>query len=113
MRKADFVATRAITIDVAPGQVWPWLVQVGSGRAGWCSYDRVDNAGRPSATAIISELQHLQAGDLVPMVAGKDVTRCAEVPVRLRTGRATPKWLVRALPADGGAGDTGPAGCGK
>jgi hypothetical protein len=31
-------------------------------------------------------------------------TRCAEVPVRLRTGRATPKWLVRALPADCGAG---------
>src|SRR6266566_2214892 len=31
-------------------------------------------------------------------------TRCAEVPVRLRTGRATPKWLVRALPADYGAG---------
>ena len=37
VRKADFVATRAITIDVAPGQVWPWLVQVGSGRAGWYS----------------------------------------------------------------------------
>jgi len=34
VRKADFVATRAITIDVAPGQVWPWLVQVGNGRAG-------------------------------------------------------------------------------
>src|SRR5580693_3453364 len=28
----------------------------------------------------------------------------AEVPVRLRTGRATPRWLVRALPADCGAG---------
>jgi hypothetical protein len=47
VRTADFVATRAITIDVAPGQVWPWLVQIGSGRAGWYSYDRVDNAGRP------------------------------------------------------------------
>jgi hypothetical protein len=31
-------------------------------------------------------------------------TRCAEVPVLLRTGSATPKWLVRALPADCGAG---------
>src|SRR6266581_2598210 len=31
-------------------------------------------------------------------------TCCAEVPVRLRTGRATPKWLVRALSADCGAG---------
>ena len=31
-------------------------------------------------------------------------TRCAEVPVQLRTERATPKWLVRTLPADCGAG---------
>lgn len=73
VRKADFVATGAITIDAAPGQAWPWLVQIGSGRAGWNSYDRVDNADRPSATAIIPELHHPQVGDLVPMVAGKDV----------------------------------------
>jgi hypothetical protein len=45
VQRADFVATRAITIHAAPGQVWPWLVQIGSGRAGWYSYDRLDNAG--------------------------------------------------------------------
>ena len=27
--------TRAITIEAAPEQVWPWLVQIGYGRAGW------------------------------------------------------------------------------
>src|SRR5689334_11500547 len=39
-------------------------------------------------------------------------TRCAEVPVRLRTGRATPKWLIWALPADCGVGtyDSTPQG---
>ena len=101
VRKADFVATRAITIDVAPGQVWPWLVQIGSGRAGWYSYDRVDNAGRPSATAIIPELQHLQAGDLVPMVAGKDVgvwVKELEPGRRMlwwdRNGEYTWEWLL-------------------
>jgi hypothetical protein len=73
VQRADFVATRAITIHAAPGQVWPWLVQIGSGRAGWYSYDRLDNAGRPSATEIVPELQQLAAGDLVSMVAGKDV----------------------------------------
>jgi hypothetical protein len=73
VKKADYVATRAITIHAAPGQVWPWLVQIGSGRAGWYSYDRLDNAGVPSAAEIIPELQHLAAGDLVPMVAGKDI----------------------------------------
>ena len=73
VKKADYVATRAITIHAAPGQVWPWLVQIGSGRAGWYSYDRLDNAGMPSAAQIIPELQHLAAGDLVPMVTGKDI----------------------------------------
>ena len=71
--KADFVATRAITIDAPPDQVWPWLVQIGSGRAGWYTYDRIDNAGVPSATEIIPELQRLAVGDLIPMVAGKDI----------------------------------------
>jgi hypothetical protein len=71
--KADYVATRAITIDAPPRDVWPWLVQIGSGRAGWYTYDRLDNAGVPSATEIIPELQQLEVGDLIPMVAGKDI----------------------------------------
>jgi len=42
---AAFRATRAITIDAAPADVWPWLVQVGFGRAGFYSYDWADNLG--------------------------------------------------------------------
>jgi hypothetical protein len=44
--------THAITIDVPPDKVWPWLVQMGCGRAGWYSYDLLDNGGRHSATTI-------------------------------------------------------------
>ena len=73
VQRADFVATRAITIHATADQGWPWLVQIGSGRADWYSYDRLDNAGVPSATEIIPQLQQLTAGDPVPMVAGKDV----------------------------------------
>ncbi len=62
-----FDATRAITIDAPPGQVWPWIVQMGLTRAGWYSYDLLDNLGRPSARRIIPELQDLQPGDIVPM----------------------------------------------
>ena len=62
-----FNATRAITLDAPPGQVWPWLVQMGLTRAGWYSYDLLDNLGRPSARRIIPELQDLQPGDIVPM----------------------------------------------
>ncbi len=62
-----FVATRAVTIDTPPESIWPWLLQIGCRRAGWYSYDWIDNLGIPSATRIIPELQHLEVGDLVPM----------------------------------------------
>lgn len=62
-----FNATRAISIGAPPEQVWPWLVQVGVGRAGWYSYDLLDNLGRPSAQRIVPEWQHLAPGDEVPM----------------------------------------------
>jgi hypothetical protein len=68
-----FSATRAITIAARPEHIWPWLVQLGSGRAGWYSYDRLDNAGIPSATEIRPELQNLKVGDLIPMVMGEKV----------------------------------------
>ncbi len=45
--------TRAVTIGAPPSEIWPWLVQIGYGRAGWYSYDRIDNDGRPSATRIV------------------------------------------------------------
>jgi hypothetical protein len=48
-------------------QVWPWLLQVGLTRAGWYSYDILDNLGRRSARRIIPELQGLAPGDVVPM----------------------------------------------
>ena len=32
--------THAITIDASPEQVWPWLVQLGHGRAGFYSDSR-------------------------------------------------------------------------
>ena len=60
-------ATRAITIDAQPSRVWPWLVQIGGyTRAGWYSYDRIDNAGHTSAWEIRPELQHLEVGDILP-----------------------------------------------
>jgi hypothetical protein len=45
-------------------KVWPWIVQIGIGRAGFYSYDLLDNLGRASATRILPEWQHPQVGDL-------------------------------------------------
>jgi hypothetical protein len=61
--------TRAITIAAPPEQVWPWLIQIGYGRAGWCSYDWIDNDGQPSADHIIPQLQQLQVGDQIQILS--------------------------------------------
>jgi len=55
--------TRAITLRAPPQRIWPWLVQMGSQRAGWYSYDALDNGGIPSADRIRPELQALNVGD--------------------------------------------------
>jgi len=68
--RPTFNATRAVTVQAPPSRIWPWIVQIGFGKAGWYSYDLLDNFGRPSAKQIIPEFQHLQAGDLVPMYQG-------------------------------------------
>lgn len=61
--------TRGITIEASPEHVWPWLVQMGFGRAGWYSYDRLDQRGK-SADGIIEAWQTLKVGDIVPTHPG-------------------------------------------
>jgi hypothetical protein len=69
-------ATHAITIARPPSEVWPWLVQMGYGRAGWYSYDRLERAAGAgdfveggSARRIVPELQRLEVGDTVALSA--------------------------------------------
>lgn len=59
--------TYAVTIRTTPDRVWPWIVQIGCRRAGWYSYDLLDNGGQPSAVRILSEHQKLAVGDTIPM----------------------------------------------
>jgi hypothetical protein len=65
----ETLLTRGLTIDAAPGAVWPWLIQMGFGRAGWYSYDQLDMKGR-SADRIRPELQSLAVGDVIPTHPG-------------------------------------------
>ena len=60
------IETRGITIDAPPEAIWPWLVQMGFDRAGWYSYDRLDNRGR-SGDVIRPELQATAVGDILPV----------------------------------------------
>jgi hypothetical protein len=88
--------THAITIDGSPGAIWPWLVQMGAGRAGWYSYDRFDNGRRMSETRLVPELQQIAVGTLFPALPG--VTSGFRV-LALEPGRS----LVLGWPDPGGA----------
>lgn len=68
--------TRGITIDRPTTEVWPWLVQMGYGRAGWYTREALDRWAarwiwrlseyRPSPWQLLPEHQSLSAGDLIP-----------------------------------------------
>lgn len=65
--KPSFNATRAVTINAPAENIYPWIVQMGVNRAGWYSYDLLDNLARPSAEVILPKHQNIQVGDLIPM----------------------------------------------
>jgi hypothetical protein len=68
------VFNHAITIHRSPADVWPWLAQMGAGRAGWYSYDFIDNGGCHSAERILPEFQNITVGSVFPALPGaKDV----------------------------------------
>jgi hypothetical protein len=70
---ADIVETRVVTIKATPAAIWPWLVQIGQGRAGYYSYERLENlAGlkMKNAEGINPDWQHPQIGDIVPAEPG-------------------------------------------
>ena len=61
--------TKAITIQAPPESVWPWIVQMGHGRAGLYSYEGLENlarCGMKNGDRIVPEWQDLKVGDHIP-----------------------------------------------
>ncbi len=87
-----FHATRTVTIEATPEEIWPWIVQIGYRRAGFYSYDRLDNDGIPSAERILPEHQTLKVGDLIPL------TKTANVRV---TELEPPRFMVLVFEVEG------------
>ena len=87
-----FNATRAVTIEATPEEIWPWLVQIGYRRAGFYSYDRLDNDGIPSSERLLPQYQNLKVGDLIPL------TKTANVRV---TELEPPRSMVLLFEVDG------------
>jgi hypothetical protein len=79
----------AITIDAPPSGVWPWIVQMGWGRAGWYTARWVDRllfpANGPSADAVVPELQDVHVGTFIP--DGPPETECGLYVVELHKER--------------------------
>ena len=97
--------TRAISIGATPELVWPWLVQIGYGKAGWYSYDWIDNDGEPSADRIVPEFQDLKPGDLIQMLPGfgPDVIEVVPDGHLLAGDREGGSWCLALYPEPGGS----------
>ncbi len=103
---ADLVTTRAITIGAPPERIWPWLVQMGSGRAGTYSYDWLENLfglDVHSAEVILPQFQDLTEGDEYPI--GPATLRVAALERDRLVVTFVPEWnwvrILRLVPAGG------------
>jgi len=77
---ADVVSTRAVAIDPAVSDVWPWLAQMGSGRGGVYTYDWIENLfglHMHSAEVILPQFQNIEVGDAQQLGKNGPVLRVA------------------------------------
>ncbi len=67
-------ATHGVTVHAAPENIFPWLIQMGQGRAGFYSLESIENRlfqlDIHNADHIIPEFQSLKVGDKVPFGKG-------------------------------------------
>lgn len=107
--EAGLVTTRAITIGAPPDAVWPWLVQMGSGRGGAYTYDWIENLfglNMHSAEELLPQYQDIKAGDELPMGSGRPPMRVEVFDPRrtLAVRAADGNWMwIFALAPDGGS----------
>jgi hypothetical protein len=71
VRSPRLTYTRAISIDAAPGEIYPWIAQLGAERGGWYSYEwfetNILRCELVNAERIHPEWQDLKVGDPVKM----------------------------------------------
>jgi hypothetical protein len=82
-------------------------VQIGYGRAGWYSYDLLDNGARPSAQRVLPESQEPKVGDWVPMASQVNETTAFKIkgfdPNRwMLWVKPHSTWASKLVPLEGG-----------
>ncbi|HSP82013.1 MAG TPA: hypothetical protein VLQ93_26060 [Myxococcaceae bacterium] len=113
VRDPRHVSTRAITIHARPEEVWPWLVQLGMGRAGFYGYrwfERLTELSISTVEHLLPEFQGLEPGDIIPAGRGLHLpVRAVEPNGSLvlgsrpdaPPGEATVSWSLGLYPRDG------------
>jgi hypothetical protein len=104
VERADVVMDRAFTVRASPEAVWPWLVQLGKGRAGWYLPGRVERflpRSRRAARSLNPRWLNLRPGDVVPDYGGRDaffqvaqITAPSALVYRSRRGRTSLTWSL-------------------
>jgi hypothetical protein len=109
--------TRAVSINAAPEQIYPWIVQVGAGKGGWYSYDwfetNVLRCQNSNANRIYEEWQGLRVGDKVKMCPDENMPPAYKV-ARMDPNEAiilghqdgdqwVEVWQFVMVPQDGGS----------
>jgi hypothetical protein len=105
---AGIVSTRAITIDAPPAAVWPWLVQMGSGRGGVYTYDWIENLfglNMHSTRRILPQFQDVKVGDELPLGPGRPAMQVAvfdpERTFTIRFADGNWVWIFALFAEDG------------
>jgi len=92
--------TRAITINAPPSAVWPWLQAIGQDRAGFLSYDWLENltgADIHNADALRPTWRQREVGDRVPM-AGADLQALGGSATLLTIWIVEPEHVIADVP---------------
>lgn len=110
---ADVVLDRGFALPAGPDRVWPWLLQVGKGRAGWYLPRRVERfvpRSRRAVRHVVPRLQSLEVGQVIDDWGGSRATLTVLdlVPGRLlllgtERGRLSMTWALTLTPTGAGA----------
>jgi hypothetical protein len=108
LAQPDIVATRAVWVNAPASFIWPWLVQMGPGRAGAYTYDWIENLfglGMHSADKILPQYQDLQVGDAQRLGKRGPMLRvaalAAERSLVLRSDDGNWVWAFSLVPEHG------------
>jgi hypothetical protein len=103
------VSTRAVPVAAEARDIWPWLVQMGDGRGGLFSLDRLDMLfgylHAPSANVVLAQYQDLAVGDVIPPGRGPNwpvVVLQRERALIVEPARTAITWCWLIVPTDSG-----------